>query len=198
MAVTRLATVVLLILVAGAGVWTRRTFFAPAVFYSPSAGSGSLYDLKVATLDGTPADLGKYRGTVTLVVNVASKCGYTPQYASLETLYRELAPRGFSVLGFPSNEFGGQEPGSAEEIGQFCARTYHVTFPVFEKVVTKAGAGQSPIYAFLGESGSLPQWNFSKFVVGRDGRVVAFFPSRTEPDATDLREAIERALASGS
>jgi glutathione peroxidase len=154
--------------------------------------------LKATTLDGKPADLDKYRGTVTLVVNVASKCGYTPQYASLETLYRELAPRGFSVLGFPSNEFGSQEPGSAEQIGQFCARTYHVTFPVFEKVVTRTGAGQSPVYTFLGQSGSLPQWNFGKYVVGRDGRVRAYFPSHTRPDAKELRQAIERALASGT
>jgi len=198
MGVKRVAAVIVLALVAGAGVWARWTFLAPAVIYTPPVGSRSLYDLRVATLDGKPADLGRYRGRVTLVVNLASRCGFTPQYASLETLYRELAPRGFSVLGFPSNDFGGQEPGSAEEIQQFCTRTYNVTFPVFEKVVTKTGAGQSPVYALLGESGSLPQWNFSKFVVGRDGRVMAFFPSRTKPDARDLRKVIERALAAGS
>jgi glutathione peroxidase len=98
------------------------------------------------------------------------------------------------LLGFPSNDFGGQEPGTAEEIQQFCKRTYDVTFPLFEKVVTKAGAGQSLVYAFLGESGNLPGWNFSKYVVDRNGKVVAFFPSRVAPDAPELRAALEKAL----
>ena len=109
--------------------------------------AGSFYDLKTSSLDGKPADLGAYKGKVTLVVNVASKCGYTPQYDGLEKLHKELAPKGFAVLGFPSNDFGGQEPGTAEEIQQFCKLTYGVTFPMFEKSVTKAGPGQSPIYA---------------------------------------------------
>ena len=187
--------IVVLVVLAAAGLWARRTFFGDPVMYSPAAGSGSLYDLKTKTLAGQPADLGTYRGKVTLVVNVASRCGYTPQYECLEQLHRELAPRGFSVLGFPSNDFGGQEPGTAEEIQDFCKRTYDVTFPMFEKVVTKAGPGQSSVYAFLGQSGSLPQWNFSKYLVGKDGRVRAFFPSRTAPDATELRDAIEQALA---
>ena len=103
--------------------------------------------------------------------------------------------KGFAILGFPSNDFGGQEPGSAEEIQQFCKRTYDVTFPMFAKVVTKAGPGQSPVYAFLGESGSLPQWNFGKYVLDKNGKVTAFFPSRVAPDAAELRAAIEKALA---
>jgi len=178
-----------------AGWWARSTIFAPAVIYADPAGAGSLYDLQVKTLAGQPADLGAYRGKVALVVNVASRCGYTPQYAGLEKIWREMAPKGVVVLGFPSNDFGGQEPGSAGDIQQFCRRTYDVTFPLFEKVVTKAGPGQSPVYGFLGQGGSLPAWNFSKYVVNRDGKVIAFFPSRVTPDAPELRAAIEKALA---
>lgn len=154
----------------------------------------SLYDLKTTTLQGEPADLSSYRGKVTLVVNVASRCGYTGQYEGLEALHRELAQSGFAVLGFPSNDFGGQEPGSPAEIADFCKRTYDVSFPMFGKVVTKEGPGQSPIYEFLAESGSLPAWNFGKYVVDREGRVVAFFPSRVRPDAEELRETIAKAM----
>jgi glutathione peroxidase len=154
-----------------------------------------LYDLKTQTLDGAPADLAAYRGKVSLVVNVASKCGYTPQYDGLEALHRELKDKGFNVLGFPSNDFGGQEPGTAAEIQTFCRLTYGVTFPMFEKVVTKAGPGQSPVYGFLGRSGNLPAWNFSKYLVDKQGRVVAFFPSKVTPEASELRAAINKALA---
>ena len=183
------------LVILGAGVWARSTFLSPSVEYAMPMGSGSFYDLKVTTLAGQPADLAAYRGKVTLVVNVASQCGYTPQYAGLEKLYREMAPKGVVVLGFPSNDFGGQEPGSAEEIQTFCKRTYDVTFPLFAKVVTKKGAEQSPVYAFLGETGNLPQWNFSKYVVDKNGKAVAFFPSRVTPDASELRAAIEKAIA---
>jgi glutathione peroxidase len=155
----------------------------------------SLYDLKTTSLDGKPADLGAYRGKVALVVNVASKCGYTPQYEGLEALHKELAPKGVVVLGFPSNDFGGQEPGSAEQIAQFCRLTYGVTFPMFSKVVTRPGPDQSPVYAFLGKEGQLPEWNFGKYVVGKDGQVVGFFPSRVRPDAKELRDTIARALS---
>ena len=164
---------------------------------SQSAGAAvtSFYDLQTKSLDGKPADLGAYKGKVSLVVNVASKCGFTPQYDGLEKLHKELQPKGVNVLGFPSNDFGNQEPGTAEEIITFCKATYGVTFPMFEKVVTKAGASQSPIYAYLGTSGNLPAWNFSKYVIGKDGKVVAFFPSKVTPDAPELRAAIEKALA---
>jgi glutathione peroxidase len=131
---------------------------------------------------------------VNLVVNVASYCGYTPQYSGLEKLHRELKGRGFNVLGFPSNDFGEQEPGTAEEIATFCKRTYDVTFPMFEKVVTK-GAGQSPVYAFLGQSGHVPAWNFAKYVIDKQGKVVAFFPSEVTPEDPKLRAAIAKALA---
>ena len=183
------------VIVLAAGLWAKSTFLAPAVEFPMPMGAGSLYELKVTTLAGQPADLAVYRGKVVLVVNVASRCGYTPQYEGLEKLHREVAPRGFAVLGFPSNDFGGQEPGTPEEITQFCKTHYDVTFPMFAKVVTKAGPDQSPVYAFLGESGSLPQWNFSKYVVDKNGKVAAFFPSRVAPDAPELSAAIEKALA---
>jgi glutathione peroxidase len=155
---------------------------------------GSFYELKTRTLLGAPADLAAYRGIVTLVVNVASYCGYTPQYKGLEALHRELKGRGFAVLGFPSNDFGEQEPGTSEEIATFCKRTYDVTFPMFAKVVTRPGADQSPVYAYLGAGGHLPAWNFAKYVVGRDGYVRAFFPSEVTPESPALRTAIAEAL----
>jgi len=160
-----------------------------------SAQSGSFYDLKTKTLLGKDGNLAQYKGKVSLVVNVASKCGFTPQYEGLERLQREMKGKPFSVLGFPSNDFGQQEPGSPEEIAQFCKLTYDVTFPMFEKVVTMREPGQSPIYAFLGQSGHLPAWNFSKYVVNKQGRVTAFFPSEVTPDDPKLRDAITKALA---
>jgi glutathione peroxidase len=155
----------------------------------------SFHDLKTTALDGTPADFSAYKGKVVLVVNTASQCGYTPQYAGLEKLHREMKEKGVVVLGFPSNDFGGQEPGSAQEIATFCQRNYGVSFPMFAKSVTKAGADQSPVYTFLGKSGNLPSWNFSKYVVDKKGQVVGFFPSKVAPDAPELRAAIEKALA---
>jgi glutathione peroxidase len=160
-----------------------------------AAGPASLYDMKTQTLLGKPADLGDYRGKVTLVVNVASYCGYTPQYKGLEALHRDLKDKGFAVLGFPSNDFGEQEPGTAEEIATFCRRTYDVTFPMFSKVVTTAGRDQSPVYTYLGASGHLPAWNFAKYLVGKDGRVRAFFPSQVTPEDPALRRAIADAMA---
>ena len=163
----------------------------------PAAGApvSSFYDLKTTSLDGKPADLGVFRGKVTLAVNVASKCGFTPQYEGLEKLNRELASKGFAVLGFPSNEFGGQEPGSPEQIKTFCERNYGVTFPMFAKLQTKPGPGQSPIYAFLERGGNAPNWNFCKYVVGKDGEVRAFFASNVGPEDRELRHAIDDALA---
>jgi glutathione peroxidase len=167
----------------------------PAVPVMSDTTPTSVYDFKTTTLDKKPADLSEYKGKVTLVVNVASKCGYTPQYTGLEKLHRELKGKGFAVLGFPSNDFGGQEPGTAEEIQQFCKLTYDVSFPMFAKVVTKATDGQSPIYTYLGSTGNLPGWNFSKYLVGKDGKVIAFYPSKVKPEDPELRAAIEKALA---
>jgi glutathione peroxidase len=171
------------------------TFLALTAQSRPAGGNvSSFYDLKTSYLDGKPADLGAFRGKVALVVNVASKCGFTPQYEGLEKLNRELAPKGFAVLGFPSNDFGQQEPGTAQEIAQFCKLTYDVTFPMFSKVVTQAGPEQSPVYKFLGTQGHLPAWNFSKYVIGKDGRILAFFPSDVTPESPQLRTAIAKAL----
>jgi len=168
----------------------------PAKAIGADAGAvKSFYDLKLPSLEGDAADLADYRGKVTLVVNVASQCGYTPQYSGLEKLHLELSAKGFAVLGFPSNDFGGQEPGTAKEIRKFCSVNFDVTFPVFSKVVTRPGASQSPAYAFLGRSGNLPAWNFGKYVVGKDGQVVAFFPSQVAPESPELRAAIDKALA---
>src|SRR5436190_5218980 len=125
----------------------------------------SFYDIDVKALNGSPGNLAQYKGSVSLVVNVASQCAYTPQYAGLEKLYREMKGQGVTILGFPSNDFGGQEPGSATEIARFCKLNYDVSFPLFEKLVTQRGPAQSPVYAYLGRSGSLPQWNFGKYVV---------------------------------
>jgi glutathione peroxidase len=170
------------------------TRHAPGKKETPLA-QDSLYRLSTRTLEGQPADLGTYAGKVALVVNVASQCGYTPQYVGLEKLYGELKGRGFVVLGFPSNDFGGQEPGTATEIRQFCTLNYEVTFPLFEKVVTRAGAGQSSVYANLQkQSGELPSWNFAKYLVGKDGKVVRFYRSGVTPDDPGLRKDIETAL----
>ncbi len=173
---------------------------SPAAAQQPRATSGgavtSFYDLKPMTLTGKPGNLAQYKGQVSLVVNVASKCGFTPQYEGLEKLQREMKGKGFNVLGFPSNDFGQQEPGTEEEIATFCKLTYDVTFPMFEKTVTKKGPGQSPVYSFLGQSGNLPAWNFSKYVVDKQGRIVAFFESKVTPEDPALRAAIAKALAS--
>jgi len=182
MRVTRFAVFVLL--AAAALVW-------PARAQQPA----SFYDLQILGLDGKPGNLAQYKGKVSLVVNVASKCGFTPQYEGLEKLQREMKGKGFNVLGFPSNDFGGQEPGSAQEIATFCKLTYDVTFPMFEKVVTRKGADQSPVYTFLGASGRLPAWNFSKYVVDKQGKVVGFFPSEVTPEDPALRAAIAKAIA---
>ena len=163
----------------------------------PAAATGtSLYSFKTTALDGTAVDLAAYKGKVVLVVNVASRCGYTPQYAELETVWKEFKDKGLVVIGFPCNDFGGQEPGTSTEIRDFCSKTYGVTFPMMSKVQTKAGEGQSEIYAFLSAgTGKLPSWNFGKYVVGKDGKPVAFYGSGVKPTGEELRKAIEQALA---
>ncbi|RTL49426.1 MAG: glutathione peroxidase [Rhodocyclaceae bacterium] len=156
------------------------------------------YDFSVQRLDGSEAHLSEYRGKVLLVVNVASKCGFTPQYEGLEALYRSYQDRGLVVMGFPCNQFGAQEPGSAEDIAGFCSTTYNVTFPMFAKVDVN-GEGAHPFYAWLkkGAPGGLGteaiKWNFSKFLVGRDGKVLNRYASTTTPEG--LRSDIEKALA---
>jgi glutathione peroxidase len=159
----------------------------------------TIYDIPVKTLSGEDSSLGALSGKTLLVVNVASKCGLTPQYTALEELQARLGDRGFSVVGFPCNQFGGQEPGTAEEIEEFCSMTYGVTFPIFEKIEVN-GAGRHPIYDELtsvpdasGEAGDV-QWNFEKFLLAPDGAVVARFRPRTVPDDPEVLAAIEENL----
>jgi glutathione peroxidase len=155
-------------------------------------------DHEVVAIDGATVSLSDYRGTVMLIVNTASQCGYTPQLAGLQELHTRYAERGFTVLGFPCNDFGGQEPGSAEEIQTFCSGQYGVTFPLFDKVAITRGE-PSPLYRTLQEQ--TPEgirgpvrWNFTKFLVGADGRVIARFESGVAPDSPELIAAIEAAL----
>jgi glutathione peroxidase len=158
------------------------------------SGPMSLHDLTVDTIDLEPQSLAAYKGKVLLVVNTASECGYTPQYAGLEQLHREYAERGLLVLGFPSNDFGGQEPGTEAEIKSFCSARYQVTFPLFSKVVTK-GPQQSSVYQFLTAKHEPPRWNFHKYLVGKDGEVIRGFGHRVTPEDRELRAAIDAALA---
>jgi glutathione peroxidase len=152
-----------------------------------------LYHLTVNSIDREAHPLEGYRGKVALVVNTASACGYTPQYEGLEALYRTYRDRGFVVLGFPSNDFGGQEPGDEASIKTFCTTKYDVTFPMFEKVRTK-GPDASALYTFLAARHGAPKWNFHKYLVGKDGAVRAAFESKVGPDDPRLRAAIEEAL----
>ena len=162
----------------------------------------SVYDFPVNTLSGQPASLGDLSGKTLLVVNVASKCGLTPQYAGLERLHERLSDRGFSVVGFPCNQFGGQEPGGTEEIQQFCSVNYGVSFPLFEKIDVN-GPSRHPIYAELtevpdaaGVAGDI-QWNFEKFLIAPDGKVAGRFRPQTKPEDPALVAAIEASLPAG-
>ena len=154
----------------------------------------SFHDLTAETIDRKPQPLSAYKGQVLLVVNTASECGATPQYAGLEALWREYKDRGFAVLGFPSNDFGAQEPGTEAQIKSFCDVNYQVTFPLYAKVATK-GDAQSPVYQFLTTGHGTPKWNFHKYLVGKDGQVVGEFSTKVEPDDPTLRAAIETALS---
>ncbi|MFC8426884.1 glutathione peroxidase [Streptomyces sp. NPDC057236] len=156
-------------------------------------------DVEIGALNGGSASLAQYAGRAVLVVNVASKCGLTPQYAGLERLHERYAERGLTVLGVPCNQFLGQEPGSAEEIAEFCSATYGVTFPMTEKVEVN-GAGRHALYERLtgfadaeGHSGDI-RWNFEKFLIGRDGEVVARFSPQTEPESAEVVAAVEKAI----
>jgi glutathione peroxidase len=158
-----------------------------------------LYDIPLERLSGAPATLAEHAGKALLIVNVASKCGLTPQYTGLEQLHEKLAPRGFAVLGFPCNQFGGQEPGTAEEIAEFCSTTYGVTFPMYAKLEVN-GAGRHPLYQELtatpdagGEAGDI-LWNFEKFLVSPQGEIVGRFRPRTTPEDPALLSAIEDVL----
>jgi len=165
-----------------------------------SAMAASALDFTVRDIDGADVPLSRYRGQVVLIVNVASKCGFTPQYAELQTLYETYSAKGLVVLGFPANDFLWQEPGSEAEIKQFCSTRYQVTFPMFAKVVVK-GDDACPLYRFLTGRDTDPDhagaisWNFNKFLLDRQGRVVNRFGSRTKPLAAEVVAAVEKALA---
>jgi glutathione peroxidase len=165
-----------------------------------SAPPNSPLDFTLNSIEGKPVSLDQYRGSVVLIVNVASKCGLTPQYASLQRLYTELHDQGFVVLGIPANEFGKQEPGTDAEIQEFCSTNYAVTFPLFSKIVVK-GEGLHPLYTFLTDNTTNPQfsgeieWNFAKFLLNRKGEIVARIPASVDPAEPEIRARIESLLA---
>ncbi len=163
------------------------------------AADKTVFDFTLNSIDGQPTPLSSFKGKVVLLVNVASRCGYTPQYAGLEALYEKYKDRGFVIVGVPANNFGGQEPGSNQEIKTFCTAKYHVTFPMLAKVSVK-GSDITPLYAFLTDKAANPTtggeigWNFTKFLIGPEGKVLARFDSKVEPKSKELNSAIEKAL----
>jgi len=160
--------------------------------------AASIHDIAVKDINGKDASLKAYKGKVVLIVNVASQCGLTPQYKGLEAIHEKYKEKGFAVLGFPCNQFGGQEPGTNEEIKQFCSSKYNVTFPLFDKIDVN-GPKRHPLYIQLaGKDSPFPgdiKWNFGKFLIGRDGAIIKRFEPRTAPDAPEVIESIEAALA---
>ena len=172
------------------------TLLAASSIFTPMI-HGNIYQFTEKDIDGKETSLKKYEGKVLLVVNVASKCGLTPQYDALEKLYKSKKDKGFLILGFPANEFGGQEPGTNAEIKAFCTGKYDVTFPMFSKIVVK-GQGIDPLYQWLIEhTGSKDiEWNFAKFLIGKNGEILERFDPRVKPDAPEVIKAIDEALAS--
>lgn len=164
----------------------------------PAQAAGSIYDVQLKDIDGKDTTLKSLEGKVILVVNVASKCGFTPQYTALEALYQKYKDQGLVVVGFPCNQFGKQEPGTSEEIKQFCTSKFNVTFPLFEKIDVN-GAARSPLYDILaGKDSPFPgdiKWNFTKFLVSKNGVILSRFASQVKPDAPELTQAVEAALA---
>lgn len=165
-----------------------------------AAAGGSIFDYKMKDIDGKDVKLKKYKGNVLLVVNTASKCGYTPQYESLQATFDKFKDKGFYVLGFPANNFGGQEPGTDKEIKEFCTSKYKVTFPMFARISVK-GDDKDPLYDFLTSKETNPEfagditWNFNKFLIDRKGNIVARFSSKDKPDSEAVTQAIEKYLA---
>ncbi len=178
-----------------------RTMFLGLVVLLMSASlfaAASIYDFTLPSIDGKPAPLANYKGKVLLVVNVASRCGFTPQYSALEAIYEKYKDQGFVTLGFPANNFGGQEPGTNAEIKTFCSSKYNVTFPLYSKVSVK-GEDQTPLYHYLTTDANPSlagdiKWNFTKFLVDRNGNVVQRFEPATKPDSPEVIAAIEKAL----
>jgi len=157
--------------------------------------AASVYDYTLNSIDGSPAPLAAYKGKVLLIVNVASKCGFTPQYKELEAIYEKYKDQGFVIAGFPANNFGAQEPGTNDEIKTFCTRNYKVTFPMYSKISVK-GSDIAPLYDYLTKStGGDIKWNFTKILIGKDGAIVSRFESKVKPDDPEVTAAIEKALA---
>lgn len=172
---------------------------SPAENALPANSAMTIYDYQLQSLDGKPVDMNQYKGKVLLIVNTASQCGYTPQYAGLQALSEKYKAQGLEVLGFPANNFGGQEPGSAEEIGEFCQKNYGVTFDLFAKSSVK-GADKSPFFTYLTETANPEKtgeigWNFEKFLVARDGTLVNRYESKVAPQSEELTQAVEAQLA---
>jgi glutathione peroxidase len=167
---------------------------------SVMAADKNVYEFSLNSIDGQAAPLSAYKGKVVMLVNVASRCGFTPQYSALETVYEKYKDRGFVIVGIPANNFGAQEPGSNQEIKTFCTTKYHVTFPMMSKVSVK-GDDKDPLYQFLTDKSANPQtsgdikWNFTKFLIGPDGRVITRFEPDVTPDSPQVTAAIEKALA---
>ena len=163
-----------------------------------SAHAEAIYDVKLKDIDGKDTTLGAYKGKLLLIVNVASKCGFTKQYTGLEAIYQKYKAKGFTVLGFPCNQFGGQEPAGNEEIKQFCSSKFNVTFPLFDKLEVN-GDKRHPLYAALaGKDSPFPgdiKWNFTKFLIGKDGKILKRFESAVAPESPELTQAIAAALA---
>src|SRR6202043_2606293 len=165
-----------------------------------TAGDKTVFDYTLNSIDGQPAPLSAYKGKVVMLVNVASRCGFTPQYSALEAIYEKYKDRGFVIVGIPANNFGSQEPGTNQEIKTFCQTKYSVTFPMMSKVSVK-GDDKTPLYQFLTDKAANPQtggeiqWNFTKFLIGPDGRVIARFEPAVTPDSPEITAAIEKALA---
>ena len=165
------------------------------------AADKTVYDFTLNAIGGQPAPLAAYKGKVVLLVNVASRCGYTPQYTALESIYEKYKDRGFVIVGIPANNFGAQEPGTNQEIKTFCTSKYHVTFPMMSKVSVK-GNDTTPLYQFLTDKTANPQtggeinWNFTKFLIGPDGHVITRFEPEVTPDSPQVTSAIEKAIAS--
>lgn len=176
-----------------------RLFAAQTLLAASLLGASSIHEFTLNSIDGKAAPLSEYKGKVVLLVNVASRCGFTPQYAGLEALYRKYKDRGLVILGFPANNFGSQEPGTNEEIKQFCSRKYDVTFPMYAKISVK-GDDQAALYQFLTDKSAHPdtggeiQWNFTKFLAGRNGKILARFEPKVTPESPELTSAIEKAL----
>jgi glutathione peroxidase len=173
-----------------------------AVFLMASASlsaADNVYDFTMKTIDGKSESLSEYKGKVVLIVNVASKCGFTPQYSGLQSLYTKYKDQGFVILGFPANNFGSQEPGTDTEIKTFCSSKYNVSFPMFSKVSVKGG-DTTPLYQYLTNKSTDPsfagdiKWNFTKFLIGRDGSILARFEPQTKPDSAEVVGAVETAL----